>query len=140
VKRGAVDRVALRRAQELLSAGQHTLMIAPEGRRSGSGALQAGHNGLAFIAIRSHAWIVPIAVTGVQSFWRNVFSLRKTPVTVRIGRGFRFIDNGDKIDRNTMQMMTQEAMYQLAALLPEDHRGAYADLGQATTDHLEFAT
>jgi len=34
--------------------------------------------------------------------------------------------------------MTDEAMYVLAAMLPEKRRGVYADLGQATTGTIEF--
>jgi hypothetical protein len=34
--------------------------------------------------------------------------------------------------------MTEEAMYVLAALLPEARRGVYADLSQATQDTLEW--
>ena len=34
--------------------------------------------------------------------------------------------------------MTTEAMYQLAALLPPDYRGVYADLEQATQNHIQF--
>jgi hypothetical protein len=34
--------------------------------------------------------------------------------------------------------MTNEAMYQLAALLPPKHRGVFSDSSQATTAQLEF--
>jgi hypothetical protein len=34
--------------------------------------------------------------------------------------------------------MTDEAMYLLSALLPEQRRGVYADLSQATTDTVDF--
>jgi hypothetical protein len=34
--------------------------------------------------------------------------------------------------------MTDEAMYALAELLPEDHRGVYSDLSKATTQTIEF--
>ncbi len=37
-----------------------------------------------------------------------------------------------------MSAMTDEAMYQLAALLPPDHRGVYADLEQATERYVQF--
>ena len=36
--------------------------------------------------------------------------------------------------------MTNEAMYQLAALVDEPQRGVYSDLSQATTDTLDFVT
>jgi hypothetical protein len=34
--------------------------------------------------------------------------------------------------------MTDEAMYVLAELLPENHRGVYNDLSKATTQTIEF--
>ena len=34
--------------------------------------------------------------------------------------------------------MTDEAMYRIAALLPESLRGIYSDLSRATTDYLDF--
>jgi hypothetical protein len=34
--------------------------------------------------------------------------------------------------------MTDEAMYQLASILPEHRRGHYADLSQATTETIEL--
>jgi hypothetical protein len=37
-----------------------------------------------------------------------------------------------------MDTMTTEAMYQLAALLPPEHRGIFADLDQATENYLRF--
>ena len=37
-----------------------------------------------------------------------------------------------------MTNMTNEAMYQLAALLPPEHRGIYADLTQATERFIRF--
>jgi hypothetical protein len=35
--------------------------------------------------------------------------------------------------------MTDEAMYVLAAMLPEGRRGVYSDLRKATRDTLDFA-
>jgi hypothetical protein len=40
--------------------------------------------------------------------------------------------------RDAMRQATHEMMYQLAALLPENYRGDYADLSQMSADHLEF--
>jgi len=139
VRRGEVDRQALRRAEALLKEGRHVLMIAPEGHRSGSGQLQAGRAGLAFIAVRNQALVVPVAVTGGEHVWRNLLALRRTNVTLSFGPGFRFKGAGTKLDRDSLRLMTEEAMYQLAALLPPAYRGMYSDVAQATTDYLEFA-
>jgi hypothetical protein len=36
------------------------------------------------------------------------------------------------------QQMIDEVFYQIAVLLPEQYRGAYADLGKATEKYLDF--
>jgi len=139
IARGEVDRTALRRALALLAAGKHVLMIAPEGHRSYDGRLLPGRSGVAFLAVHSHAVVVPIAVLGVGPFWRNVMHLKKTSIRIAIGRPFRFeVPGSGRVGSDTLTAMTAEAMYQLALLCPPESRGAYADVTQATTAHLVF--
>jgi len=138
IRRGEVDRQALRHSQELLAEGKHVLMVAPEGHRSGDGRLQRAHDGIAFLAVRSNAVVVPVAVTGVEHIWRNVARLRRTAADVVVGRPFRFSQKDGKIGRDALRLMTTEAMYQLALLCPPENRGVYADVSQATAHHLDF--
>ncbi|HEV2235358.1 MAG TPA: lysophospholipid acyltransferase family protein, partial [Ktedonobacterales bacterium] len=58
VRRGESDREALRQAGEVLAAGQ-MLVIFPEGHRSDDAALGPGLPGVALIALRAGAPIVP---------------------------------------------------------------------------------
>jgi 1-acyl-sn-glycerol-3-phosphate acyltransferase len=132
VHRGQVDRRALRWAQRELKQGT-LLLIAPEGTRSPDHELQPAHKGLAFIALRSDAAVVPAAIIGTPAFIGNLKRLRRAPVRIRLGRPFRF-----RGDRHALDEMTDEAMYQLAGLLPPAYRGVYADLTRATEDHIEF--
>ena len=138
IRRGEVDRRALHRSQELLAEGKHVLMVAPEGHRSGDGRLQRAHDGIAFLAVRSDAVVVPVAVTGVEHIWRNVARLRRTAMDVVVGRPFRFSKKNGKTDRDVLRLMTTEAMYQLALLCPPEYRGIYADVSQSTAHHLDF--
>lgn len=138
IKRGEVDREALRRCQVVLAEGRRMLLIAPEGHRSGRGQLQTAHDGVTFIALRAGATVVPVGVIGVERFWRSLLTLHKTRAEIRVGPGFRFAPKGAKIDRNLLRAMTTEAMYRLAMLLPPEYRGVYSDLSRATTEHLEF--
>jgi 1-acyl-sn-glycerol-3-phosphate acyltransferase len=140
VRRGEVDREALRRCAALLAEGRRFLIIAPEGHRSGHGRLQEAHDGVTFIAARSNATLVPIATYGNEHFWRNALRLRKTRARVVIGQGFRFRAGNGRPDRAALRAMTVEAMYQLAALLPAEYRGVYSDLAQATHQYLDFDT
>jgi len=137
IRRGEVDREALSAAIELLRRGE-VLLIAPEGTRSGVGRLQKGRGGLAYIAARAGALIVPVGIIGVEGFWRNLVRLRRTPVQMALGQPFRFAARGRQLDRRALAQMTDEAMYQLAATLPPERRGRYADLEAATEEWLEF--
>jgi len=138
IKRGTVDRHALRQSEALLREARHVLMVAPEGRRSGSGQLQPAHDGIALLAVRTGAAVAPVAVTGVEHFWRNMLSLRKTAMRVTVGRPFRFVHAEGKPSREVLRAMTTEAMYQLASLCPPEYRGVYSDLSRLSTQYLSF--
>ena len=116
-------------------------MIAPEGKRSGHGRLQEARDGLAYIALRTGAPVVPVAVSGTERFWANLLRLRKTNARIEIGEMFRLEPpdgQATRPRREDLQAMTREAMYRLARLLPERNRGAYADLHRATVEYLRF--
>lgn len=137
VDRGEPDVKAIQGALKVLSARQDILLIAPEGTRSYHGRLQAGKNGLAFVALRSGATILPVGVSGVRDFWSNARHLRRTDVRIRIGHPFRLRSRG-RITREVLYEMTRQAMYQLAALLPPEQWGVYADIANASEEYLEF--
>jgi len=137
VHRGEVDRRAIYRSLEVLENSE-VLLMAPEGTRSGHGRLQKGHDGMTFIALRADAPILPMAIIGGEHFWANLPKLRRTPVKIVIGQVFRFSPGQGRVRRATMSKMTQEAMYQLASLLPPERRGVYSDLDSATEEYLAF--
>lgn len=138
INRDEVDRKALMNSIALISSGQ-LILIAPEGTRQKEG-LVPPKDGLAYIATKANAVIVPTALSGAQDFSRNIKGLRRTPVTVNFGRPFRFkAGDGARVSREALSAMSEEAMYQLAATLPDPAlRGVYADLSKATTDHITF--
>jgi len=137
IRRGEVDRDALVAAVAWLQKG-NIFGVAPEGTRSPNRALQEAHNGLAYIAHRSQAAIVPVAITGSPAFAHHIKRLRRTPVHVQLGKPFYLRADRRQLDRETMSAMTDEAMYQLAALLPPDYRGVYAALERATENYIQF--
>ena len=138
VRRDQVDRKALKQALEVLKKGDVMLILAPEGTRSPCRALQPAHSGLAYIAHRSNAVIVPLAITGTPDFGHNLKRLRRTPVQLKLGKPFYLSANSHRLKRETLSAMAAEAMYQLAALLPPDHRGFYGDLEGATENYIQF--
>ncbi len=137
IRRGAVDREALRAAQEVLQHGDG-LIVSPEGTRSKTHELLRPRGGLVFLATRGQATVLPVGISGVGQFWHNFSRLRRTPVTIQIGPSFRFVFEQRRPDRRMMAQMAEEAMYRLAMLLPQEQRGPYADLGLATTRNIEL--
>ncbi|MCU0497540.1 MAG: 1-acyl-sn-glycerol-3-phosphate acyltransferase [Anaerolineae bacterium] len=138
VQRGEVDRAALFNAIELIKSGQ-LVLIAPEGTRNPAG-LQVAHDGLAYVATKSEAILIPVGVSGAVGWESDLKALRRKTIRLDFGRPFRFKTDGrTRIPREELSQMTQEAMYQLAATLPDPAlRGAYADLERMTTETLVF--
>ena len=137
VHRGEIDRKALRSAEEVLRAGE-IVLVAPEGTRHPT--LQRGKEGIAFLAHRTGAPIVPVAVDGTEGFpslpilprWR------RPGVRIRVGRPFRFRLQPEKPDRDRLRQMTDQAMGVLAAMLPPARRGVYGDLDRLGQEMLDF--
>jgi 1-acyl-sn-glycerol-3-phosphate acyltransferase len=137
VRRGEVDRRALRHSLAALQRGE-VLVLAPEGTRSPGKSLQKGKRGLAFIAGRSGAPVMPAAITGSEDVLRCWLRLRQPRIRLTFGQLFRFLPPTGETGRADLQRMTDEAMYQLAALLPPSYRGVYADPPQATMTTICF--
>jgi len=140
IHRGDYDRKALMQTIALLQSGQLVLM-APEGTRH-AGGLQPGKEGLAYVATKSDALIVPTAICGAENWKSRMKRLRRAYAKVVFGKGFRFRTEGRKrIPRQVLSQMIHEAMYQLAATIPDEYaqlRGVYADIENATADTIEF--
>lgn len=136
VRRGIADRRAIEYTLRLLRDGEMVL-LAPEGHRHPT--MQKARDGLAYMAVRTGATIVPVGLSGTRefdSYWRR---FRRARMTLTCGRPFKFKGGADT-PREILAHMTQEAMYQLAPLVDESLRGVYSDLSQATTETLEFVT
>lgn len=136
VRRGEVDRRALSMALEVLSSGE-VILVAPEGTRGPS--LKRGKVGVAYLASRSGAPVIPVAVEGTKGFPSvNPVRWRQGGAVIQIGRPFKFHGVSERPKRDELRKMTDEAMYVLAGMLPETRRGVYADLSQATTERIQF--
>jgi 1-acyl-sn-glycerol-3-phosphate acyltransferase len=139
IKRGVVDRDALKAIWKVLADGD-IAVISPEGTRSADGRLQSAKEGLAFIARHApDAWLMPCAVTGTPQFSWNVGLILHPPnIVLTYGEPFRFRWPKEKVERDVLGQMTDEAMAQLAACLPVEMRGAYRDADPSANRWLEF--
>lgn len=136
IRRGEIDRKALKAALEAL-AREEPLLMAPEGTRSHHGRLQKAKDGIAYIALKTDAPILPVAIWGQEKFFQNIKKLRPTEVHIRIGRPFKFI-YPESLKRGDLTKMTTEAMYVLASLLPPEYRGVYANPEKVNFNYVKF--
>ncbi len=122
IYRGEVDRSTLRKLVNVLREGG-ALLIAPEGRESLTGALEAAKTGPAFLALQAGVPVVPIAITGTA--WRVVLPawrrLRRPCVTLTFGAPYRLPPGIGRRDAAEL------IMRQIAALLPPEYRGVYGE-------------
>ncbi len=137
VRRGEADLNALRRGIEVLEEG-HILGVTPEGTRSGDGRLRRGHPGIVMVALKTGAPLLPLVYYGGERFWQNFKSLHRTDFHIVVGNPFTLHTGETRITREVRREMTDQIMYQLAALLPPEYRGVYADLESATETYLRF--
>lgn len=128
VDRGGADVEAFRLAQRVLEAG-HVLMVFPEGTRSPTGELQVPKDGLAMLALRTDATIVPIGVSNTDRVWPKGKLLPRPGrhATLRIGEPFRLSEVLPAgLDRRTQKSQATTAiMRRIAVLLDVRHRGTY---------------
>ncbi len=125
VRRGEVDRRALREALSVLKRGE-ALGMAPEGTRADeSHALQPAKPGVAYIATRADVPIVPLGIAGTEKIKHNARRLRRTHVRVAVGEPFRLPASGHVRTRE-LREYTDLIMRRIADLLPPEYRGVYA--------------
>jgi 1-acyl-sn-glycerol-3-phosphate acyltransferase len=128
VDRFNADLVAMRKCLKRLREG-HILVMAPEGTRSRSGSLIQARGGASYLAAKSGSWIVPVAVTGTEDkvVFKNIRRLRRSHVRIRVGEPFKLPPIPRKNREAVLQQYSDEMMCRIAALLPEEYHGFYAD-------------
>ncbi|TME21892.1 MAG: 1-acyl-sn-glycerol-3-phosphate acyltransferase [Chloroflexi bacterium] len=128
VVRHSADRAALRRAFDLLKAGE-VLIIYPEGTRIESGELATPEPGAGFIAQKAGCPVLPVALTGTReclpkgSRWP-----RRVPVTLRFGKPFLLPQRRPNGERISHEEASDAIMLAIAELLPPENRGRYRDV------------
>ena len=124
VHRGKADRKAVRAALDGLSQGR-IIALAPEGRQSVAGSLEEGTEGAAFLAMKTSAPIIPVAMTGTENenTYGHLHKWQRAPVTLTVGKPFHLKEHEDR--RVMLREGTEQIMESLAVLLPETYRGMY---------------
>ncbi len=123
VRRGEADRAAQTAALDALGAGR-PIALFPEGTRSRDGRLRQGRGGAAFLAMRSGAPLLPVAISGTHRIFpgRSRFP-HASRVAVRIGEPFALPHVPDgRLDREALADGTERIMAAIEGLLPEEQR------------------
>ncbi len=122
------DYSALRQILDRMKQGG-LLVIAPEGTRSRTEALQPGKMGVAFLASKSGYPVLPVAATGTEDrrVLENLKRFRRSKITVTAADLLTIEIPKGKGREEAMRQATDEIMCQIAALLPEKYRGVYGD-------------
>ncbi|MBV7363765.1 1-acyl-sn-glycerol-3-phosphate acyltransferase [Actinomycetaceae bacterium TAE3-ERU4] len=134
-----VDRSGGKAAEAALNAGLARLAkgelfgIYPEGTRSPDGKLYRGRTGVAKLALRSGAPVIPVAMidTNVaQPIGTKIPRLRR--VGIRIGKPLDFTRyRGLERDRFVLRAVTDEIMYSLMDLSGQEYSDEYASVVKA---------
>ncbi|WP_414480661.1 lysophospholipid acyltransferase family protein [Caldicoprobacter sp.] len=101
VNRGSADLSAIKHSLQVLNEGK-VFGIFPEGTRNKTGFLQSFSHGIASIAHKSRAKVLPVAIVGQYRLFR--------PMTIKIGKPLNFDDyfaqksNTELLDRMANQM------------------------------------
>lgn len=117
VHRGRPDREALRAGLAVLARGE-VLGVFPEGAR-GAGTLDSVNDGLAYLALRSGAQVVPLAVLGTAEALPRGRRLPRfrAPVRVVFGPPAYVLVDGDPRARRTVAAAAEQLRLALVAHL-----------------------
>jgi len=128
LNRFEADYAALRQILARMEQGG-MLVIAPEGTRSKTEALQEAKPGVAFLAGKSGYPVLPVALTGTEDrvVVDNLKRFRRFKIIVQAGDLFTIDLPKGKGREQAMHDATDEIMCRIGALLPEKYRGVYSN-------------
>ncbi|GAB4478440.1 MAG: lysophospholipid acyltransferase family protein [Anaerolineales bacterium] len=126
IHREDADFRALKEARQYLQRGG-LLGIAPEGTRSRTKSLLPGKPGVAYLADKADVPVVPVGISGTEGAIFKIFTLRRPRIRVVFGDPFKLPPLGREQREAMIQRNTDEIMCRIAALLPAEYRGVYAE-------------
>ena len=126
IRRGGVDREAIRHAENWVKRGVSIVMF-PEGTRSRNGQMQPALPGSVLLATRLGIPILPVGITGSDKLRNLKWAFLHHPtITVRIGKPFELPKTDGKLTREGRSKLITNIMELVAELLATEYRGVYA--------------
>jgi 1-acyl-sn-glycerol-3-phosphate acyltransferase len=129
IHRGEFDRQILELLLKVLRSGR-PLLIAPEGGRSHVPGMRRAEPGIAFLVEKTGVPVVPVGIVGSTDDYLDRGLHGKRPrLEMHIGKPIQFpmteMRGTDR--REARQRYADLIMQHIAALLPSEYRGVYAD-------------
>lgn len=128
VHRGDYDRLLFTRLISILNSGR-PLLIAPEGARSHDTAMRRARPGIAYLAEKTGALVLPVGIVGTtEDFWQRARRGEKPILEMHIGQPITLPPITAKgAERHEVRQQNADlVMSHLAGLLPEEYRGVYS--------------
>ncbi|GAB4472431.1 MAG: lysophospholipid acyltransferase family protein [Anaerolineales bacterium] len=129
VHRGQYDRQVMDQALSILASGR-PLLIAPEGGRTHRPGLRRAFPGIAYLVEKADVPVIPVGIVGsTDDFLERALRLERPKLEMNIGEPFRLppIQEKGEARRQARQRNADLVMLKIAALLPPDYRGIYAE-------------
>lgn len=132
VQRGAADRDALKRALEVLAAGE-PLVVFPEGTRGYGSTVPSIREGAAYLALRACVPVIPVGMAGVErAMPRGSIWIRPARVVVSVGEPIM-----TAVTRETEELGSRRIARVLTAALTEEIRTGMEQAQAAADAHLQ---
>ncbi|HVM72649.1 MAG TPA: lysophospholipid acyltransferase family protein [Anaerolineales bacterium] len=124
------DIKAIRKVMTRMKHGE-VLVITPEGTRSKVGHLLEGKPGVSYLAVKMGYPLVPVGIAGTFDpiFFGQLKRLHRPHINIHIGPMFTLpaLPPDSQGREQALKDDTEEIMCRIAAQLPEENRGFYAD-------------
>ena len=124
------DLKAIRQVIARMRRGE-VLVITPEGTRSKVGTLIEGKPGVSYLAAKLGYPLAPVGISGTfdETFFGQLKRLHRPHVVVSIGPSFSLppLPTEGQSRDEALKADTDEIMCRIAALLPPEQHGVYAD-------------
>jgi 1-acyl-sn-glycerol-3-phosphate acyltransferase len=112
IDRGRPDRTALHASLAELQSGG-TIGMFPEGTR-GTGELEAVHDGVAWLAVRSGAMVLPVACIGTAAALpKGAKFPKRVPVSVVFGKPFEITMPDNPRSRTALKVVSEDIRVRL---------------------------
>ena len=124
LNRGGADIRAYRWALDQLERDQ-ALVLFPEGTRT-SGGMRRARTGVARLALKSQAPLLPVGITGTEPLQGVVRLFKPTgEIRMNIGSVFSIPSIDESLSKEVLGSLTDMIMQRVAALLPPSYQGVY---------------